>query len=90
MNYMNNRIWKFELGFTDFQQIWMPSGAKILTVQIQNGIPCLWAMVDSIAEYEWRNIGIVGTGNPINFKGEYIDTIQLDGFVWHVFEIISQ
>ena len=88
---MNNTVWKFPLSITDRQYILMPIGAEILTVQIHNSTPCLWAIVDPHPEKEreMRHIGIVGTGHPIYFKGEYISTIQTNNgsFVLHVFEI---
>ncbi len=70
----------------------MPIGAKILTVQTQNDIPCLWALVDPQAETEGRNIEIFGTGHPVlsdlGTAREYIGTFQMHNgtLVFHVFE----
>lgn len=44
------KIYKYRIEVTDDQNIEMPVGAKILTVQTQNGVPCIWAMVDPNAE----------------------------------------
>lgn len=84
-------IWKFKLQTTDEQKILMPKGSEILTVQIQDGEPCLWAMIeDSNSETEKRYIEVFGTGNPIVSHGprNYIGTYQLRGgeLVFHVFE----
>lgn len=84
-------IWKYKLETTDEQQILMPVAAEILTVQIQDGEPHLWVMVDdSTIEKEKRYIEIFGTGNPIISNGprKYIGTYQLRGgaLVFHVFE----
>ena len=90
---MNRAIWKFKLETTDTQSIEMPIGAKILTVQIQNQIPYLLALVDPVAEKEMRCIEVFGTGNRMACKeGErkkYIGTYQLNegAFVFHVFEV---
>ena len=35
-------IWKQYLKVQDVQKILLPKGAKILCVQVQKGIPCLW------------------------------------------------
>lgn len=74
------------------QSILMPKGAEILTVQTQNGIPCIWALVDIEAEKEPRVFDIFGTGHPVTFdmgvERKYINTFQLKGgaLVFHLFE----
>lgn len=88
---MSKRVWKYQLSITDWQALYMPIGAVILSVQEQFGDICLWAMVDSEEEiYENRIIIIVGTGNPAEHVDpiNYIGTVQThDGsLVWHVFE----
>jgi len=84
------RIWKWKLERTDAQILDLPKGAEILTVQVQNDIPQLWAMVDdSVTETERRHIAMYGTDHPIYSKhGKYIGTIQLYSgkLVFHVFE----
>lgn len=82
-------IYKYPLEIIDYQSIEIPLGSEILTVQIQNEIPCIWAIVnpDFIKiKYTFR---IFGTGNPIedDFKGSYIGTYQSQGgkLVFHVF-----
>jgi len=72
-------IWKFEIITTDSLRVEIPLGAKILTVQVQNGIPCLWCLVDVEKEKVSREIRVIGTGQPIesDFKGEYVGTYQL-------------
>lgn len=88
---MNKKtIWKYRLKVTDEQLLEMPIGAEILTVQVQDGEPCLWALVDPDAVRENRKIYIFGTGNPLlNSISilKYISTFQqLSGkLVWHVF-----
>ena len=91
-------VYKYELAIGDDQGISMPFDAQVLTVQVQNGVPVLWAKVD-VAENplsrleEKRYIVIVGTGNPISARWKYlsyIGTFQLSlpggMFVGHVFE----
>lgn len=95
-------IWKFELQTVDRQVIKMPLGSKILTVQTQNDVPVLWALVDTdMAPQEDKVIDVYGTGNDVDFlsdgyifpdtEREYIGTYQLDGgsFIGHVFERIT-
>jgi len=83
-------IWKYTLKVTDTQSFRIPKGSKILTVQTQNDIPCIWVLVDQKEELtEVRTIGIHGTGNPIpDNPGIYIGTFQIryGQLVFHVFD----
>ena len=62
---------------------------KVLTVQLQNGIPTLWAVVDPNPQYsELLTIITLGTGWQDDGLGsyEYISTVQdKEGYVWHYF-----
>ena len=88
-----NTIWKYQLEICDEQHLQMPSGAKILTVQIQQETVQLWACVDPDQTLILRQIRIHGTGHhvPNHDKLKYISTFQLqDGnLVFHVFEVLE-
>lgn len=80
-------IYKYQIEIADGQLIRMPKGATILTVQLQDGKPYLWAKIETGNPNVVRSINMFGTGNPISDAPlDYIGTIQLNGFVWHVFE----
>lgn len=83
------RIWKFQLRVTDVQEIEIPHSSKFLSVQLQNGVPMLWALCPTGYTKVKRRIYTFGTGNPISIKdvGKFISTYQLHGgqLVWHVF-----
>lgn len=67
----------------------MPIGAKVLSVQIQRGDVCLWALVDTSAEIERRAFIVLGTGHEVpDNDGEFVATFQMEdlGLVFHVFE----
>jgi len=86
-------IWKYPLEFQDVQTIRMPIGAEILTVQIQDGKPCLWAVVDVDDKVltEPRFIIMYGTGHSMEVSSldrKYIATFQIWELVYHVFEYI--
>lgn len=88
---MKKTIWKFELETRDDQEIKMPIGAQVLTVQMQFGTPCLWALVDPNKEKETRTFEVVGTGHEIDYSlttRGYIGTYQLaqGQLIFHVFE----
>ena len=84
-------IYKFPLKIEDVQIIDMPNDAQILTVQMQDGVPCLWAKVDPNKRMRPYAFRIFGTGHPIpdNFRGVYIGTFQSKGgiLVFHVWVI---
>jgi len=84
------KIYKYGLVFSEIQEILLPKGAKILTVQCQNKMPYIWALInEKETTDEARVIAIRETGSEFDIVGEYIGTYQrLDGFyVFHVFEI---
>lgn len=89
---MIKTIWKYTLN-SDYD-IKMPAGATVLSVQIQRGEICLWALVDPYALTELRRFRIYGTGLKVPDHGnlKFIGTVQDDAefFVLHVFEIIAQ
>lgn len=68
----------------------MPVGAKILTLQLQDGHPTLWAAVDPGQPTEPRRFAIVGTGHPMpDDAGDYVGTWQSSIYVFHLFEVNS-
>lgn len=87
---MSESVWKYELEITDAQSIVMPAGARLLTVQMQNGRACLWARVRTgIPTTERRLIYIHGTGHPLHpFADTYVSTFQVGGgaLTFHVFD----
>lgn len=81
-------IFKYELRPVDQQEVLMPHGAKLRSVGVQSGRMMLWAEVDTEKPAEARTIHIVGTGNPIPPLAaavEFIGTVQVPPFVWHVY-----
>lgn len=88
---MNKTIWKYELKIDDLQNVIMPIGAEILSVQMQNETPCLWALVNpDEKDTDARYIETFGTGHPVAYDmggtREFIGTYQTRGLVFHVFE----
>lgn len=80
-------IWKWSLMALDAQTLLMPKGAQVLSVQMQNDIPQIWALVDQNAPLETRIFNTYGTGNPMpDAVGRFVGTFQLMQLVFHVFE----
>lgn len=85
---MMKTIFKYELNVHDVI-LKLPLGAEILNVQLQNGKPVLWALVNPENELVDRSICIVGTGWDVKGNMQYINTYMDGYFVWHVFELIQ-
>lgn len=84
-------IWKFTIDKIEKEVvISMPTGAKILAVQVQEGVPCIWAVVEPDAPKKERVFEIKGTGHLFSTYSDldYVGTFQLqDGtFVGHLFD----
>jgi hypothetical protein len=84
-------IHKFPLRVDDSVTVTMPNRAVLLDCQVQNGVPCLWAKVDTIDAKVQRTFRVIGTGHPIDDYESlrYFRTIQMHGGspVFHVFEV---
>jgi predicted regulator of amino acid metabolism with ACT domain len=84
------RIFKYRIKIDDLQEIQMPVGAEILTVQVQQETPCIWAMVDDdVPIMHTRRIETFGTGHAVQeAERKYIGTYQIrnGALVFHVFE----
>jgi len=68
----------------------MPMDAWILQIQEQHGQIAFWVIVDPEKEKETRRFLIQGTGQELDCDIDdlvYADTVQIDGFAWHIFEI---
>ena len=80
-------IWKYQLEIAAEFRLQMPIGAKILCVQVQDEVPCLWAVVNKGVGIESRGFSWYGTGHEhTTILREYIGTIQLGLLVFHLFE----
>lgn len=90
---MANRIFKYELDAVPDQRVLMPTGARLLDAQVQNGILCVWAEVSPQAQPEARRFCLLGTGDemPEGVIG-HVATFQALGvhgepLVFHLFEL---
>ena len=82
------KIWKYQLEKARTQLVRMPSKSEIMDIQMQNGEPTLWAMVDPETEVIEVRINTYGTGCETNenaFKDEYLSTVQDGEDVCHFF-----
>lgn len=82
-------IYKFQLELVPEQIIELTYPLiDCLTVQLQNNIPTLWAIVNPESDTIRKlKVEMFGTGREDKIIGnkKYLGTIQKDGFVWHFF-----
>lgn len=83
-------VWKYPIT-PNVSDVQMPKGAKVLTVQMQNGQPCMWVLVDPDEKKETRTFMLIGTGHKVSpgVDLKYIGTFQLEEgrLVFHLFEV---
>lgn len=82
-------IWKFPLELADQQTIKIPDNARFLSLQVQNGTPCIWAEVDPSERLIDTVFETYGTGHAFRSDNQmYIGTWQQLGgaLVWHVYK----
>jgi len=90
---INETIWKYQIPFEDKIKLDIPSGHKILCVQLdkKTNSPCIWVQVNPYNPKETVYLEMFGTGNPIHndigISREYIGTFQYQNgeFVGHLF-----
>jgi hypothetical protein len=86
-------IFKYEIPIEDDCELMLPKNAKILSFQIQNDKPVIWAIVDVHRELETRKFMLRGTGHTVDETKikSYLGTIQLlqGSLVFHLFEAIT-
>lgn len=84
------RIFKYEVPVRG--SVLMPKKARIIHLDLQHGVPMMWALVTPGELEDWRNFIILPTGGEILYTGiVHIGTFLVDNgaLVWHVFEKID-
>lgn len=83
-------IWKYPLS-TDaaHTDLSIPKGGRVLTVQFQDHLPFIWVQVDTEKPPTMRHFELVATGQQIFPDALYIGTIQRNGMVFHLYEVVD-
>ncbi|MDV3636722.1 hypothetical protein CMU84_16335 [Elizabethkingia anophelis] len=80
-------IHKYPLKLESKQQVDIPYPAKIIKAGVQDEKIFIWAICNPSFEPVTKIIEMFGTGeNMENAVRNHIDTVQINSFVWHVFE----
>lgn len=90
---MGRSVWKFPLIADHAQRgeikIEMPLASKVIALQVQEGVPMLWAEVilEIPQKLETRTFAVHGTGHSIPWDRDYVGTWQEPPYVWHLYEV---
>jgi hypothetical protein len=91
---MTKKIFKYSLKVTDYQEISLPKGYEILTIDVQFDNPYIWVLVDPNSPTMDVTFEIFGTGHPIheNKHRSFVGSFQIgDGnLVFHCFVLEPQ
>jgi hypothetical protein len=79
-------IYKYTLD----EPVRMPRDATVVKVGIQDGIYCIWAVVDTVAPVEERRFVVVGTGRELDSNMIHVGTVFEGPFVWHIMELTNE
>lgn len=83
---MLKTIWKFPLAVADVQHVSLPSGAKVVHMDVQNGMPCMWVLLDPNMPTKQWEVLCFGTGHEVLASADrHIGTVLVGQFVWHYF-----
>lgn len=85
-------VWKYTLDEwqTGPFSLNIPLGGRILDLQMQDGSPAIWVLVNTEREKQQRHFLVVGTGHPITdltTDPKHVGTFQWGFFVGHLFEV---
>ena len=83
-------IWKYAIQVEDSFAIEMPESGEVLTVQTQQGWPCIWVVVDPAKPKTKRRFFVRGTGHEMGLaeSASYVGTFQMDSgaLIFHLFD----
>lgn len=85
------QVWKYQLKADDVFSVEMPKGAQVLHVNMQDGEPYMWVLVDPSRETEYRAFRLAGTGHDIDpVWSKYLGTFLVGSTGYLVFHLFEQ
>jgi len=84
---MTKVVWKYALA-AGKNTLYIPEDCKFLHVDVQDGKPHIWVLVDHTKRYSEICVFLAATGEhlPENV-GHHVGTFLVNEFVFHVFEV---
>ena len=82
----NKSIYKYPLDVWKTTTINIPEQHEFLHMDLQAGVPTVWALVGVVSPMVEKTIHCFGTGWDVGVENlTHIGTIQHNGYVWHYF-----
>ena len=91
-------VWKYQYNIREVGdgplEVEIPQTHKIVMVGPEpsnprdNSIVCFWVVCDSEAPKEKAKFIVVGTGHPLPGNAQYIGSVVIDPFAWHLFKLL--
>lgn len=90
-------IWRYEIPNQECFWLDIPQGSHVISVQLKDGAPHLWAIVETESKLEHRMFTLVVTGQSLSdaflVSHSYVGMFQLMGdgptLVFHLFEAVD-
>lgn len=82
------KIFKFRLKSESEQIVRMPAKSELMDIQVQSGVPVMWALVDDSSEIIDVKINMYWTGDELvksNSEKTFLATVQDGEIVCHFF-----
>jgi hypothetical protein len=85
---VSRTIYKYPITPDENGEVLIAAGGtfKLLTVQMRDSVPCLWAEVDPDSPIYVHRFVTVGTGRRIPDDGVYVGSWQNGRYVWHLYD----
>ena len=86
------RIYKYDFIVTDVFTLDLPNIYRVVLVETQGNIPCVWIELDTEEVVEPRTFFLFGTGHAIYSLPlkEHVGSFQQGPFVWHLYQEIYE
>jgi hypothetical protein len=78
-------VWKYPVPLQDEFDLEIPGYCNAIAFQVQDGRPYVWVECKPEEPLSPYRFFLIGTGFRVPNARAYVGTIQLDGFVWHLY-----
>jgi hypothetical protein len=79
------QVYKYNIPRQELSTIEIPFDSTFLHIGIQDGLIMMWIEVDPEKDKHPRSFFVIGTGWEVPPNANYVGTVFIDEFVWHVY-----
>lgn len=77
-------VYKYPFEIGDVVTLTLPRDFEVVLVECQEGVPCLWARIDTSKPLYNTKFLLTGTGHPVPRSFAHVASFQHGPFVWHM------